>query len=784
MTNFLVCSPGFIARIGKRIQFIAGSSTPPLLHTMVLEESLSCEEAASLAAVAMAKPLRRSYVHGASECQLLFETVGDLLRSASEKVPDREFVIFKRDGVRKTYKEVLNDAEDLASGLLHLGVEKGDRIGIWGPNTYEWVVTQFAAALGGMILVNINPSYQSEELKFAIDKVGIKVLIAPPGFKKSNYYQSAIIPEVVTKSEGRSDISTHAFPTFRHLIIFDREDKSYQGAWRYSDVIKMGNESDRLKLSQIEREIQPDDPCNIQYTSGTTGEPKGATLSHHNITNNAFFVGYRAGYQEQAIDSEGCTALYGTPTMFIDMLNHPDFHKYNMTTIRSGFIAGAPCPITLCQRLVKEMNMHDLQVCYGTTETSPVSFMSIRNDPPEQRIKSVGHIMDHLEAAIIDKFGKMVPRGEKGEVVVRGYSVMRCYWNSEEQTRKEITADRWYHTGDIGVMHENGTVSIVGRSFMGTAFAPVKSDIAGNVRTRWLKDPIGQDTLQKLIASDLKDNGGKLGIATEGLLWLKRGQEFMLLMLIFMVRDYRKDKASTESLVSYSKWPTMADPVVEDQSSSSQDEVLQIKTLTKKQIQVLYRLLILIVDNFGGGRKDLFGCEGGRREGTSTAEGRKEEREGGGWKERGVEECEEKRLEGPMGGEEKKDMIVRGGENIYPTEVENFLDRYQKVADVHIVGVPDERFGEVVCAWIRLKDEYEGRCTEHEIREFCAGKIAHFKVPRYILFKKEKDFPMTATGKVKKFEIREISKIELARRNENQLLLRGNFVVPLRIGAF
>ncbi|KAF8367666.1 hypothetical protein PRIPAC_85602, partial [Pristionchus pacificus] len=197
-----------------------------------------------------------------------------------------------------------------------------------------------------------------------------------------------------------------------------------------------------------------------------------------------------------------------------------------------------------------------------------------------------------------------------------------------------------------------GLADFVG--FMGTAFAPVKSDIAGNVRTRWLKDPIGQDTLQKLIASDLKDNGGKLGIATEGLLWLKRGQEFMLLMLIFMVRDYRKDKASTESLVSYSKWPTMADPVVEDQSSSSQDEVLQIKTLTKKHIQVLYRLLILIVDNFGGGRKDLFGCEGGRREGTSTAEGRKEEREGGGWKERGVEECEEKRLEGPMGGEEKK----------------------------------------------------------------------------------------------------------------------------------
>ncbi|GMS78356.1 hypothetical protein PENTCL1PPCAC_531, partial [Pristionchus entomophagus] len=614
---------------------------PAPISKMVLEDSLpSLEEAASVAAVAMAKPLRRSYVHGASETQLLFETVGDLLRSASEKVPDREFVIFKRDGIRKTYKEVLNDAEDLASGLLHLGCEKGDRIGIWGPNTYEWVVTQFAAALGGMILVNINPSYQSEELKFAMGKVGIKVLIAPPGFKKSNYYASvkAIIPEVVTKSEGRSDISAHDFPNFRHLIIFDNDnhEKGYQGAWRYSEVIRMGNESDRLKLSQIEREIQPDDPCNIQYTSGTTGEPKGATLSHHNITNNAFFVGYRAGYQEQrtvvcvpnplyhcfgcvmgvlsvliheqtivfpapsfealaalqAIDSEGCTALYGTPTMFIDMLNHPDFLKYNMATIRSGFIAGAPCPITLCQRLVKEMNMHDLQVCYGTTETSPVSFMSIRDDPPEQRIKSVGHIMDHLEAAIIDKFGKMVPRGEKGEVVVRGYSVMRCYWNSEEQTRKEITADRWYHTGDIGVMHENGTVSIVGRS---------------------------------------------------------------------------------------------------------------------------------------------------------------------------------------------KDMIVRGGENIYPTEVENFLYRHPKIVDVQIVGVPDERFGEVVCAWVRLQEKFEGRCTDAEIREYCAGKIAHFKVPKYILFKKEMEFPMTATGKAKKFEIREISKIELGLQ---QVVSHFNEPDELRISYF
>ncbi|PIO77839.1 AMP-binding enzyme [Teladorsagia circumcincta] len=533
----------------------------------------------------MAQPSRKSYVHGCSQIPLLFETVGERLRSAVDQTPNKEFVIFKRENIRRTYYQLLKD-------------------------------------------VNINPSYQSEELRFALGKVDIKVLITPPGFKKSNYYQSVrdVISEIGLKPPGRSDVSSSCFPVFRHLIIFDPEDKAYPGAWRYSDVMRMGTADDRLKLAKIEREIQPDDPINIQYTSGTTGQPKGATLTHHNVLNNAYFIGIRAGYHEQktiicipnplyhcfgcvlgvlaalthlqtcvfpapsfealaalqAVDEERCTALYGTPTMFIDMLNHPDYHKYNYDSIRSGFIAGAPCPITLCRRLVNEMHMRDMQVCYGTTETSPVSFMSIRDDPPEQRIKSVGHIMDHLEAAVVDKHGKILPRGEKGEVIVRGYSVMRCYWNSEEQTKKEITEDRWYHTGDIAVMHDNGTISIVGRS---------------------------------------------------------------------------------------------------------------------------------------------------------------------------------------------KDMIVRGGENIYPTEVEQFLFKHPKIEDAHIVGVPDERYGESVCAWIRLHESAEGEINEEHIKNWCKGKveIAHFKIPRYILFKKEHEFPLTVTGKVKKFEIREQSKIELGLQQETHI---------------
>jgi len=559
----------------------------------------------------------KSYVHGASSIPLLFETIGERLKLAAKLHPDREFVIFKTENVRRTYKQVYDDAEKLALGLTHLGLEKDDRLGIWSPNCYEWIVTQFAAALAGLILVNVNPMYKTEELSYAIDKVGIKALLAPPSFRRSHYYKTLIdiIPDMLLHPEGKSNLNADSFPKLKHVIMFDSaESKPYRGAWKYSDVLKMGTAEDHHRMGQ--RSIQPDDPANIQYTSGTTGKPKGATLTHHNIVNNAYFVGRRAGYHEGrtiicipnplyhcfgcvmgslaaliffqtcvfpcpswdpsatlwAIHEEKCTTAYGTPTMFLDLLTHDDFERVNCSSIRSGIVAGAPCKVDLCERLVNELGMKNLQVCYGTTETAPVSFMSILQDDPFDRIKNVGHILDHLESAIIDEHGLVVPHGMRGEVIVRGYSVMRGYWQAE-QTR-EITPDRWYHTGDVGVMHPNGTISIVGRL---------------------------------------------------------------------------------------------------------------------------------------------------------------------------------------------KDMIVRGGENVYPTEIEQYLARHPAINDVQIVGVPDERFGEAVCAWILLKRGHSANAEE--IQNFCREKIAHFKIPKYILFKEHHEFPMTVTGKIQKFEIRSRSTIELELQN-------------------
>uniref|UniRef100_A0A914HHD9 Medium-chain acyl-CoA ligase ACSF2, mitochondrial n=1 Tax=Globodera rostochiensis TaxID=31243 RepID=A0A914HHD9_GLORO len=558
----------------------------------------------------------KSYVHGCSEQPLLFETIAERLRMAARKFPSREFVIFKREEIRKNYRDVLADSERLAAGLVHLGMEKGDRLGIWAPNKYEWITAQFASALGGFVLVNVNPMYHSEDLCYAIEKVGIKTLIAPPTFKRTDYYGilRELIPELEGAPRGDGRLCTDAFPKLRNLVIFDAEKRTFNGAWSYDAVMGMGTADDRRKLEQYEASTQPDDPCNIQYTSGTTGKPKGATLTHHNILNNAFFVGLRAGYADhrtlicipnplyhcfgcvmgslaalvhfqtcvfpapsfeplaalQAIHEERCTAVYGTPTMYIDMMSHAEYPNFDYSSVRSGIVAGAPCPVTLCSRLVNELGMKDLQVCYGTTETSPVSFMSILDDPPEERIRNVGHIMAHLEAVIVDKEGRVTPRGQRGDLLVRGYSVMYGYWDSTIHSSSDVAKDRWYRTGDIGVMHPSGTVSIVGRS---------------------------------------------------------------------------------------------------------------------------------------------------------------------------------------------KDMIVRGGENVYPTEVEQFIDRHPAVADVHVIGVPDNRYGETICAWIRLKND--ATVSGEEIREYCKGKIAHYKIPKYILFKDVSDFPMTVTGKIKKFEMREISLREL-----------------------
>ncbi|KAH7720741.1 acyl-CoA synthetase family member 2 [Aphelenchoides avenae] len=561
-----------------------------------------------------------SYVYGASRVPLLHDTVGQRLRQAAEAVPDREVFIFKRDNVRKTYAELLKDARDLAQGLLHLGLKPGDRVGIWGPNHYEWVVAQFATALCGAILVNINPAYRSYELRFALEKVGVSILITPPEYKDSNYYRilTEIVPEMAAQRENIGILVSHDLPHLKHVVMFGADESSYRGAWKYSEIATAGGSTEAQLLDDIETKIRFDDPVNIQYTSGTTGNPKAATLSHHNIVNNAYFTGLRMHFEKErtiicvppplyhcfgcvigtlnavihqqtcvfpapkfsasaaleAIEEEKCTALYGTPTMFIDILNHPNRPHTKIDSLNAGIIAGSPCPVAMCDRLISELNLRNLAVGYGSTEISPLCTLSHLDETPHERIKSVGHVMEHVEVCVVNREGHLVKRGEKGEIMARGYSVMRGYWADEDRTREEITPDRWYHTGDIGTMNADGSVCVSGRS---------------------------------------------------------------------------------------------------------------------------------------------------------------------------------------------KDVVIRGGENIYPTEVEQFLFKHPAVADVQVIGVPDQRYGEELCAWIRLREDV--KLTEEELREYCRGRIAHYKVPRYMLFKTEDEFPLTATGKVKKYKLRELSKKELGLEN-------------------
>jgi len=436
----------------------------------------------------------KSYVHGGSEVPLLFDTIGERLRLAAKMHPEREAVVFKQEGVRKTYRELLADSEALATGLIHLGLEKGDRLGIWAPNHYEWVVAHFASALSGLVLVNVNPMYKSMELYYALHKVGVTALIMSAAFKRSNYYKilEQNIPEIKRRPEGQGYV-THArnLPNLKHIIVFDEEDKAYRGAWKYTDVMQMGTKEDLQKLVEIEKTVQPDDPANIQYTSGTTGSPKGATLTHHNIVNNAYFVGRRAKYHEEravicipnplyhcfgsvlgmmcslvhfqtmvcsspafdalatlkAIDEEKCTHIYGTPTMFIYLLNHPEYPKFNITSLKGGLISGAPCPEALCARLVNDLGLKDLQPCYGTTECSPLMYCTYIHEPIEERNRIVGHIMDHLESVLVDDEGNIVERGQQGEILIRGYSVMRGYWDEDQKLRSTYMTNGWYKTG-------------------------------------------------------------------------------------------------------------------------------------------------------------------------------------------------------------------------------------------------------------------------------------------------------------------------------------------------
>jgi fatty-acyl-CoA synthase len=532
-----------------------------------------------------------SYSHGTSSIPLLGETIGDNLRRIADQFGDSEVVVDVPSARRWTYRQFDADTDALALGLLAAGIKARDRVGIWSPNCAEWVLLQFATAKIGAILVNINPAYRTHELEFVLRQSGVRLLVSAESFKTSNY--RAMVGEV---SDGLDSLER---------VIF-------LGTPEWDELFASGRKADTGALAERETELAFDDPINIQYTSGTTGFPKGATLSHHNILNNGFFIGEACRYTERdrvcipvpfyhcfgmvlgnlaavthgacivipapgfdpaatlrATADERCTSLYGVPTMFIAELALPDFGDYDLTSLRTGIMAGSPCPVEVMKRVVSEMHMAEVTIAYGMTETSPVSAQTTADDDMERRVSTVGRVHPHVEVKIINPDnGLVLPRGEPGEMCTRGYSVMLGYWNEPEKTAEAIDAGRWMHTGDLAVIDAAGYLNIVGRI---------------------------------------------------------------------------------------------------------------------------------------------------------------------------------------------KDMVIRGGENVYPREVEEFLYTHPEIEDVQVIGVPDEKYGEELCAWVRLRPG--SGLAEEDVRAFCVGKIAHYKVPRYVRFTQE--FPMTVTGKVQKFKMRETSVAEL-----------------------
>jgi fatty-acyl-CoA synthase len=552
----------------------------------------------------------RSYVSGTSDQPLLGLTIGDLFDQTVARYPDHEALVSRHQGIRYTYRELGVDVDRCARALLALGVDKGERVGIWAPNCAEWAVVQFATSKLGAILVNINPSYRLSEVQYALRQSGCAWLVIAPEFKTSDYtgMMHELAPELRESRPGA--LATAQLPDLRGVIRLG-EDAS-PGMLRWADLLARAPEVTADELARRQRAQEFDDPINIQYTSGTTGYPKGATLSHHNILNNGHFVtellrfterdrllipvplyhcfgmvmgnlgcvthgatmiypsaGFDATAVLEAAQAERGTALYGVPTMFIATLNHPDFARYDLGSLRTGIMAGAPCPVEVMRQVKTLMHMSDVAIAYGMTETSPVSTQTRIGAPLAKQVATVGQVHPHVQIKIVDPAtGQVVPVGTQGELCTRGYSVMLGYWNNEEATRGAIDAARWMHTGDLATMDDEGYINIVGRI---------------------------------------------------------------------------------------------------------------------------------------------------------------------------------------------KDMIIRGGENVYPREIEEFLYGHPKVQDVQVIGVPDIRFGEEIMAWVRLR---EGQtATEEEIREYCRGKIAHYKVPRYVKF--VDGFPMTVTGKVQKFVMRETSVKEL-----------------------
>lgn len=529
-----------------------------------------------------------SYASGPSEVPLLGETIGANLERTTKSYGDREALVELASGRRWTYAEFNADVDEFARGLITNGIEKGDRVGIWAPNCAEWTITQYATAKIGAILVNLNPAYRTHELSYALNQSGVKLLISATSFKTSDY--RAMIDNI------RADC-----PSLTQVVYIGTDD--------WTDVAAAAGETSAEDLASRMAELSFDDPINIQYTSGTTGFPKGATLSHHNILNNGYFVTETIGFGPddrlcipvpfyhcsgmvmgnlgctthgacmvipgpafepaatlKAVQDERCTGLYGVPTMFIAELGLPDFASYDLSSLRTGIMAGSPCPVEVMKRCVADMHMAEVAICYGMTETSPVSTQTRRDDDLDRRTSTVGRVMPHVEVKLVDPAtGLVVPRGEAGELCTRGYSVMLGYWNDPDKTAEAIDKARWMHTGDLAVMRDDGYVNIVGRI---------------------------------------------------------------------------------------------------------------------------------------------------------------------------------------------KDMVIRGGENVYPREIEEFLYTHPDIADVQVIGVPDDKYGEELCAWIKLRDGATP-LDAAAVREFCSGKLAHYKIPRYVLL--VDDFPMTVTGKIRKVEMREKS---------------------------
>ncbi|GHO52535.1 AMP-binding protein [Ktedonobacter robiniae] len=551
-----------------------------------------------------------SYTSGISDIPLLGLTIGDMFDQTVASYPDHLALIARAQQIRWTYRELHEQVERCARGLMSLGIEKGDRVGIWSLNRAEWCVTQFATAKIGAILVNINPAYRLHELEYALKQSGCNVLVISPAFKSSNYPEmvTALAPELASCELGA--LQSAWLPALHTVICMGKD--ATEGMFSWEVLLKRAEQVGIDQLHARQRTLEFDDPINVQYTSGTTGFPKGATLSHHNILNNGYFVARLQNFTHedklcipvplyhcfgmvmgnlgcvthgatmvypsesfdplavlQAVQEEQCTALYGVPTMFIAELEHPDFHTFDLASLRTGVMAGSPCPIEIMRNVINRMHMSQVEICYGMTETAPVSVQSRLDSPFEKRVATVGQIHPHLEIKIINpESGQIVPQSIPGELCTRGYSVMLGYWDNPEATQAAIDQARWMHTGDLATMDEEGYINIVGRI---------------------------------------------------------------------------------------------------------------------------------------------------------------------------------------------KDMIIRGGENIYPREIEEFLYTHPQVSDVQVIGVPDERYGEEIAAWVKLKPGES--VSQEDLRAFCLGKIAHYKIPRYIKFVDA--YPMTISGKIQKYLMRQQAIAEL-----------------------